>query len=213
MLPLFLIISLFLTQFLAAAHTENFDILSSLAEKENVKLDLSGQQSYAIYEHYFRTGLSMILPGKYHMRLIVGHVECKGENDCDFVANAFDMDAHGGSCEFIWGSKTHMLSRKRLWMANTYWSEEEQENKPLPKHNTYTWAGPTKKLTIDQIDALGNAWCSPLYRSRFHVFFNNSHHLARALFNKIKQDQNAGDPPSSQNELLPESQGPVKQVT
>lgn len=152
MLPLFLVTSLFLTQFLAAAHTENFEIVKGLADKARVKLDLTGQQSYAIYEKF---PAKVYNPLDYHMRLIVGHVECKDDNDCDFAANAFHMHAHGGSCERVLGSKTNQHSRNRPWKANHYYDKKEDIDKPLPQKNRYQWAGPTRSLSYDEIYALG----------------------------------------------------------
>ncbi|EHA52350.1 hypothetical protein MGG_16789 [Pyricularia oryzae 70-15] len=50
MAPLFLLTMLCLTPFLVAAHTENFNFVQNLARQAGVNLDLTGKQSYAIYE-------------------------------------------------------------------------------------------------------------------------------------------------------------------
>ncbi|TLD10965.1 hypothetical protein PgNI_05392 [Pyricularia grisea] len=186
MLPLFLVISVFLTQLSVAAHTENFKIVNSLAQKAHVKLDLTGEQSYAIYEKFPPKPYN---PFEYHMRLIVGHVKCEDENNCDFVADTFHMQAprQGERWEGKLGSKTVQHSRNRPWKANHYYDKKEDIDKPLAQPNTYKWAGPTRKLSYEDIYDIGEDWCHSCLHWRYNKVYSNCHHFVYDVYNEIKQ--------------------------
>ncbi|TLD08856.1 uncharacterized protein PgNI_07789 [Pyricularia grisea] len=155
MIPLFLVILLFFTHFAAAGHTENFRIVKALAENAGVDLDLTGRQSYAIYEIQ---GKNSWIPHDYHMRLINGRVSCFGPDNCDFVGNAFHM-APNVKYRINTCGKNRQQSRNRPWKANTYYSEKADTDFELGTPNKHKWAGLTKDLTYEQIQEI--AACMP----------------------------------------------------
>ncbi|TLD30950.1 hypothetical protein PspLS_02550 [Pyricularia sp. CBS 133598] len=145
------VISLFLLYSLAAAHTEQFTIVKRLADEAGVKLDLTGKQSYAIYELCTRQNeLKGCIPCSYHMRLINGNVKCEDENNCNFVGYAFDVTINPQHAK-----STIQVSKQRPWIPNHYYDKEAQSYVRLSKSNRYKWAGPTKELNFQEIHSIG----------------------------------------------------------
>ncbi|TLS28875.1 hypothetical protein PpBr36_01996 [Pyricularia pennisetigena] len=171
---------------LVDAHTDNFVLVKELAQKAGVNLDLSGTQQYAIYEIWYRKHiLQKIIPYNYHMRLIVGRVKCKDENNCDFAAQAFDMNKEQGTCSYLLGAEIYQTSRKSPWVLNHRYDRKLASHVKLPETNQYEWAGPTKNLEFGEIYAIGEEYCN-LYPT-YSLLFNNCHDFAYWLYGEIKQ--------------------------
>lgn len=156
MWPLIFTVSLSLIYSLVAGHTDNFILVKHLADKAHVQLDLTGKQSYAIYEQCYRKNLfQMSLPYNYHMRLINGRVKCKDDSNCDFVGYAFDIRKVHNEWSAFTGATITQVLREEPWMSNHYYDRQLKSYAKLPKTNHYIWAGPTKDLTHRQIHNIG----------------------------------------------------------
>ncbi|TLD05484.1 uncharacterized protein PgNI_09257 [Pyricularia grisea] len=189
MAPLFLLISLCLTPFVAAAHTESFVLVQNLARQARVDLDLTGKQSYAIYETIPVKGVDKILPFHTRRGVVNGRVRCDENGNCDFVGALFQMDT-GGSVAGIVGGKTSARV-ETPWKLHHDYDRKTNTYANFGELNKYEWAGPTKRYTDQQIYGFAVAWCRNLFHRRYDMFMNNDHQFARALYNQIKENKNA----------------------
>ncbi|TLD16289.1 uncharacterized protein PgNI_01517 [Pyricularia grisea] len=166
-----------------------------------------------MYEHWHPTHLlQQIIPSYHHMRLINGYVECKDENNCDFIAYAFDIHSNPNTCSSssipttsqpsklrAWIRNNHdkcystipkipktiQTSKRRPWIHDQYFDKKTRNYVKLDKPNKYSWAGPTKKLSFEEIYDIGEEWCKK--HSKFYLVYNNCHDFAYDLYQKIKQ--------------------------
>lgn len=217
MWPLLFTVSLSLIYSLVAGHTDNFILFKHLADEAHVQLDLTGKQSYAIYEQQSRKNLfQMCVPYNYHMRLINGHVKCDDESNCDFVGYAIDIRKIHSKWSAVTGAKNFPIFREEPWMYNHYYDRKLKKYVKLPQSNHYVWAGLTKDVTHQQIynigmyTTLGQHFYAErdnfaLYNSAdtifvtslgeewckkypmYSFFFNNCHHFVYDLYKEIKQ--------------------------
>lgn len=155
MAPLFLLTMLCLTPFLVAAHTENFNFVENLARQADVNLDLTGKQSYAIYETIPDTGLNKAFPFYPRRGLVNGRVNCDQNENCDFVGTVFQMDTGGGLERYVLGGRTSARRVETAWKPNHDYNRETKTYEKTKKPNSYKWAGPTKPYTDEEILGFG----------------------------------------------------------